>query len=362
MTDTAIRPPWSMPCEVIARTDDPKFADQSDAWHALRRTGIGGSDVLALMGESTYQSPYNVWCKKVGVQLPDDETEAAALGKHFERPVAELFAKRERAVVVYWPVVLRSKEFPFMLANLDFLICDPNVSDYPRGVVSVHLSNEPPLGVTGILEVKTTGLATRGFAEAWADGAVPTGYGLQGRHYHVVTGIDRVVFAALVGGEGLVIRQRLFMDPRVDAELIAAEEEFWRRVVDNDPPPTDGSESTFEALHAQYPTHVPESTVELSETEAAAFERWQTAKEQIAALEEIVAAERAILEKAIGPNEAATFQGRKLYTFKQTRNTMRFDEAAFKADHPDIHAQYETERPGYRRLNPTKTTTPKEKP
>ena len=35
-------------------------------WHAARATGIGGSDIAAIMGESSWKSPYDIWMAKTG--------------------------------------------------------------------------------------------------------------------------------------------------------------------------------------------------------------------------------------------------------------------------------------------------------
>ena len=185
-------------------------------WLRFRKQGIGGSDAGILMGASPYKSRFSLWAEKTG--KVDDEfsgNEATEWGHLLERTVAEQFARVTGNAVVAYPAMLAHPEHEELQANVDFFIVEPN-GHTPAGVVTDiepqsyfdQEGNEWAKGVkpTAILEIKTTGIATRGNSREWDDDGVPATYVYQGAHYALVTGVNHVVFAALVGGQGLQIQ------------------------------------------------------------------------------------------------------------------------------------------------------------
>jgi hypothetical protein len=56
-----------------------------EAWREARKQGLGGSDISAVLGFSTYNSPWEVWADKTGVRSWQDQGSAAAdLGVELE--------------------------------------------------------------------------------------------------------------------------------------------------------------------------------------------------------------------------------------------------------------------------------------
>lgn len=100
--------------------------------------------------------------------------------------------------------------FPFMLADVDFLITLPD-------------------GSTGILECKTTAMSNK---EQWEDGAVPFHYELQVRHYLAVMNLDVAYIACLYGNnDASFVYQRIERDLEAEEDLIQREKEFWESYV-----------------------------------------------------------------------------------------------------------------------------------
>jgi putative phage-type endonuclease len=321
-----------------------------EEWLDLRSVGIGGSDVASIYGESPWTSAYSLWAQKSGrvEREADSGNEATDWGNRLERVVAEKFAHDYEAAVVEWPVMLRSKAHSFMLANLDFLIVEPS-EKFPAGAITNWAGNKMPPNVINILEIKTTGIATKGAGHKWANEHVPLNYELQGMHYSAVTGIEGVVFAALIGGEGLVVRGRLYGDGE-RAELVEKEAEFWHKVQNDIEPEPDGSENTFDTIAKIYPKHEEGVTVEGDDFVAATYQEYLAAKKTSEEAEEKARALRAKLELAIGDGEALQYNGEVLYTFKANKDGEAFDTKAFKAAHPDIASQFTKVRKGYRVL------------
>ena len=72
------------------------LTDVDAAFHAERRTGIGGGDVAALVGLSRYGSPYSVWARLVGLLHPTPETPRQTIGHELE-PVIAAYRDRRPA-------------------------------------------------------------------------------------------------------------------------------------------------------------------------------------------------------------------------------------------------------------------------
>ena len=340
--------------KVLANTENMQRED----WLALRGKGIGGSDVGTIVGANKYKSAFALWAEKTGKIVNEFKgNEATQWGHDLELIVAQRFAQKTGKSVVAWPVMLQSTRWEFMRANLDFLIMtdEGDNGEWKAGEVTTYTGkNELPYDrIEAILEIKTSGIVGRGSLADWQDDGVPKSYELQGAHYSLVTGIQKVVFGALVAGEGLVIRNRFYEED--DLEMIAyAEINFWECVVNDFAPDPDGSETTHKAITAMFPVHQPLKKVEASEEVAKAFFQWQTAKEQADDAERIASQYRAILELAIGDGEALTHNGKTLFTYKATSPKPAFDAKAFQEANPELYEQFLRPRSGYRVLRPAK--------
>lgn len=304
-----------------------------ERWLEVRTSGIGGSDAAAILGESNYKSAYTLWAEKSGVSEPDRaENPAMRWGHALERPTAQMFAEDYNIAVVYWPVILRSRAHPVLLANVDFFIVTPSnrfpigqVTDWSAGAV-------PPPGIQCLLEVKTTGIAAYGNAEAWDDENVPVGYMIQGRHYYAVTGINNVVFAACVAGRGLVVRAIEYTE--YDRQFhIEQMHKFWNCVASGTPPDPDGSKSTLETIKRVFPTSEPNVIVEADDFVATTFERYVKAVDAAKEAEALKNELKAKLALAIGKGEEMVYQGRSLFTYKNAR---KFNAERFTKEHPEL--------------------------
>lgn len=85
---------------VVAIPSLEVLADQGDreAWYAVRRDGLGGSDVSAICGENPFRSPIDVWNDKLhpldGMPPPSsDLADRLEMGQYLEPVVMDLYAK-----------------------------------------------------------------------------------------------------------------------------------------------------------------------------------------------------------------------------------------------------------------------------
>jgi len=327
----------------------------NEEWLEYRRQGLGGSDASIVAGINEYKSPYALWAEKAGIVESEFKgNKATEWGHNLERVVAEQYARETNSSVVCFPAILASLDRTWQQANVDFFIMRHDYNNaYPAGYVtdveasSLWFSRLPE--PEAILEIKTTGIASRGNAKGWHYGQVPEAYELQGRHYASVTGITKVVYACLVGGEGLVIREREYNQEQLDY-LNRIEEEFWNGVQSQTPPDMTGYDSDFTTLKAQFPTHEPDVVVETDEFGLDIYKEFLQAKAIADEAEAKVKLIKAQLELMIGAAEAVAYDGRTLFTYKATAPGTTIDTKALMADHPELAAKYTKPKPGYRVL------------
>lgn len=211
-------------CDLILSVKD---AEDHEKWLETRDLGIGGSDAAVIMGMNPYKSPYQLWLEKTGqAEAPDlSGNQYVYWGTKNEANIADWF-QEETGKKVKRLGTLRSKEYPFMLANVDRTVVGENAG----------------------LEIKTAGVRQY---RKWKDDEIPDAYYCQCLHYMAVTGADYWYIAVLLGGNEAKWK-RIERNEEDIQHLIMAETDFWKLVETRTPPPVDGSDSCAAALSAQY--------------------------------------------------------------------------------------------------------------
>ena len=148
-------------------------------WLRLRKTGIGGSDAGAVCGVNPYSSAMKVFQDKTGETVEEQDSEAVRIGHDLEQYVAERFTEATGLKVRRSNFMYRSKEHPFMIADVDRLI----------------------VGEDAGLECKT---ANAYQSDQWKEGKIPPHYLIQCLHYMAVTGKKEWYIAVVILGSGFV--------------------------------------------------------------------------------------------------------------------------------------------------------------
>jgi len=289
-----------------------------------RANGIGGSEAAAVLGLSPWQTPYQVWCDKVGLSGEQEATPAMEWGNRLEPVIRQKYAD-ETGRIVRWPVGdeyghMRSAKYPFMLATLD------GITDDGRG-----------------LEIKTA-RASGNWGEEGTD-EVPQPYVIQCQHYMVVANLEVFDIALLIGGSDFRIYE-VPADKELQALIIEQEAAFWRMVEEKSPPePVNFADAIrrFATSKEDIVTATPE-VVSAVETLRALRTLRKGADER----EE--AAKFTVLQALREADTLADVTGEVLLTYRQAKDSPRFDPKAFKAAHPDIYEQFSPVQPGSRRL------------
>ena len=193
-----------------------------DEWLEYRRTGIGGSDVSAVMGVSPFTTARDLYYDKLRIAAAIDDEDnwvQKEIGHLLEDLVARIFHVKTDHRIYQIKKMFRHPVYSFMIADVDYFV-------------------DMPDGTTAILEIKTTNYNNR---DKWWDEngeTVPLNYELQGRHYMAVMGVDRVYFCCLYGNsENEVIIRYIDRDTDFESEMIALEEYFWVNHVEAQVPP-----------------------------------------------------------------------------------------------------------------------------
>ena len=198
----------------------------SAAWHKFRSRHIGASEVSAVLGESDFMSPYQLWQLKVGEVPPFAGNWATQRGSNAEPEIRRLYEEMYNVKVT--APVLEYAAWPVLSASLD------------------GYSEE--LGL--IAEFKYPSAAKH---EQALRGEVPKTYRAQVQAQLLVSGCDTCHYVSYNGTSIAVVVVKA--DPEEQARILYACAAFWNCVESRTPPP--GSpvvleSETLDTLAAEY--------------------------------------------------------------------------------------------------------------
>jgi len=181
---------------------------------AERRTGIGGSDIAAIMGVSPFLSALDVFrLKKDLVEVP--ESEAMYWGSALEGAILDRYQADHPEVAV-------ERNFE--------LVRGRQPADWTIGTPDAFARS---LGETYGVEIKTTNAFA---AQHWDDG-VPLHYQYQCQWYMFVCELERWDLAVLIGGSDYREFALARDNALIQDTLLPAASHFWQNYVLLDVPP-----------------------------------------------------------------------------------------------------------------------------
>lgn len=204
---------------------------------AIRLTGVGASEVAALVGLHPYRGPLDVWMEKPTpsrgpLYVPDQDEGGyakSAVGEEIEAGLLALCRRRTGVKMARPRKTLRHPKFPHVLASPDGL--------GPR-------KRDPGA------EIKVVGAR---MAHHWEGDTIPDYVMTQVAQNMAVTGRGHWIVCALVGGTDFRV-YTVERDLDLEQELCEAVETFWAEHVEADvqPEPNDIDELR-RYLRARYP-------------------------------------------------------------------------------------------------------------
>ena len=281
-------------------------------WLRLRKSGIGGSDAGAVCGMNPYSSAMKVFKEKTSEEIEEADNEAIRIGHDLEDYVAQRFTEATGLKVRKSNFMYRSKEHPFMIADVDRLV----------------------VGEDAGLECKT---ASAYNADKWADGNIPLHYVMQCYHYMAVTGKRVWYIAAVILGREFTYR-KLEWDNELIERLISIEDNFWNNhVVPGIIPPPDGSKACDEVIQQYFHTARKASAIKL-----VGFDEKLRRREEILGFISELQEEQKQIEQEVKlfmqDNEFASSEAFRV-SWKNIDST-KLDAKRIKEEKPELYANY----------------------
>lgn len=281
-------------------------------WLLARTTGIGGSDVAAILGLSKWKTPLQVYQEKRGEIEPQADNDAMRWGRYLEPVVRQAYADETGNEVRVLDELVRHPANDFMIANLDGFVL-------------------PTSGPRRVFEAKTARTG-EGWGEPGSD-QIPQPYLLQVQHYMEVSGFPIADVAVLIGGSDFRIYE-VPADRELQQMLVEAEADFWQRVQKGEPP----EPVSYADVQARFGRASKAGSVLADDEVMQALRQLRELKTQAKHLELAEEQWKAIVMKALGENDTLIdSSGHTLATWKASAAPKRFDSTAFKAKHPDLY-------------------------
>jgi len=199
----------------------------------VRRTGVGASEVAAVVGWSPWQSPMSIYNLKLGITQPETN-EYMEAGSWLEHSIAEWFSSRANVKLQRVNHTMRHKTFPWALATPDRIVLG-------EGRKHDH-----------ICEIKTVGRTTEDWGEEGSD-TIPKYYFAQCQWILEVTGHEVCDVVALFMDSRRLRTYRVERHAQLAEFLIDEVGDFWNNhVVPKIPPTIDSSDDSKTYLHATF--------------------------------------------------------------------------------------------------------------
>lgn len=277
-------------------------------WLSWRKGGIGGSDIAALLGLSSFSSPWALWAEKVGLLEDEPMTQRQRIGLRAERMLAEEFHDETGRFITGEQTWCTHPDEDWRRCTVDGFVSD---------------TDTPALDeLLGTWQCKTWGTF------GWRDG-VPAAIRAQCIWEMGVVGLGSCWLTVMFSGfkvEHYVID----MDAEARADLafmVDRARAFWfDNVLAGNPPAVDGSDATQRALNAAYAVPEPGETTVVPVDIVKAL---RDAKSLLKSVKGEVANYEAQIKAALGSAEVGIDDaGNQLVTWRETTRAAHVVEAS----------------------------------
>jgi len=306
--------------------------------HAMRKLGIGGSEVGAIFGVDGERDGFSVWAEKKGGMPRSEPSPRMIVGQKLEQGVLALYEHVTGRKTEYCNVTSQHPERPWQVYTPDALCVGER-----RGVDAkvVFWDQRRKWGATA--------------------NDIPERVQLQAWWYISAMDYDAWDICALVGEE-LPRIYTITRDREVERVMLAKCEEFYRRYLlgDETPPIIQPGAAVDRYLQHVFPTHKYPDIREATEEEAGALEEYAQIRIDYKELEGMKKRAEMLFKLAIGHQEGLQWANGKL-TWRRTKDQtkMRWEGMAHallnayvkdEATRAEVYKQHEYVKPGGRRL------------
>lgn len=288
----------------------------------LRKKGVGGSEVAAILGLDEYSSPYKVWLDKTGRETFNVDNKYTQAGNILEDAVSKFFETKTNYRIIKASATSKTLVHP----KYEFAVGTPDRRYFHSSSIG-----------KGILECKTTQHAYDDVPQKWFI-QLQWYLGIIGYNFGSVAWLER----------GLDFKYKEFeYDPEFFEYMISAVHRFWHDNVLKDVPPDPIDVSDIQRMYSKHTDGViTEATPEM----LIAHEKLIEVKTAIKTLEEEETKLVDAVKFSMRDAESVMQGGKPLFTWKSSKASTKFDMDAFKSERPELYSIYLKEVEGSRRF------------
>ena len=195
-------------------------------WLKIRRTtGIGASEIAAVLGQSPWATALDVYLEKRGLKTVE-ESRAMRRGNALEPFIRSEFEAEAGFTGIKPTYMCVSEAHPYLFCNLDWLSKDGKFGAEFKSSDNAH---------------------------EWGEShsqEVPLHYYLQVQHQLLVTGLDVIYLVVLLPYSDLRIYP-ISSDAEVQGRITIEGKSFWHKVLSETPPVENGSVEAVKTLYSK---------------------------------------------------------------------------------------------------------------
>ena len=303
-----------------------------EGWLQLREKGIGSSEVGTILGVNPWETPYQLWRRKKGLDPAIEENDAMRAGHILEGAVATYFEQETDKKVI------KSSEGDWIAIDKDrdFLRVSPDRTYW--------LSQRHSKFNKGILECKTTQMDIN-------HDELPQHWFCQLQYQLGVMGYAQGSIAWLTRGKNFGYVNIKF-DNDFYTFMTSVLEKFWVDNILGNQEPEAVSVADMMIKFPRSSEKSIEATQEIIDAAASLRIVKQEVAKYTAQQKELESRIKAFMQDADTLCTAGSLVANPeiICTYKSAKESMKFDEKAFASEHPDVYQQYLHSVPGSRRF------------
>ena len=305
-----------------------KSLSAMDDWHCRRTSGIGGSEIAAVMGKNKYMTAHQLWLEKTFKVPPFTGNAATLKGQILEDAVAKYYEEATGNAVERDETHYRAEDAPWLVGNIDRKIIGGGILECKtsrRNPSDDETEDGYQWGIGNQYDEDKNLIA--------ADEQIPLNYYLQVQHYMCLTGAEFADVAVLfLASDFQPFRvYRVNRNEEVIEKIKASAHDFMEMVLDDVEPPM----TEAEIVKKYEETKSVDKSVEI---DIGLIADLRSVKEEIKKLEEKKSEIENSIKIALGDRAVGTVYGAKAVTWKE-RNFSKIDTEKLKTEWAKVYKE-----------------------
>ena len=303
-------------------------AKNREEWLNYRQNGIGSSEVSTILGLNPWETPYQLWRRKKGLDAPKTENEAMIMGHLLEDAVAQ----RWRIATGRELIKSSAGDWLYYRKDKEFMRASPDRIYWETGKPK-NIDNK------SVLECKTTQ------KQIDADD-LPKHWFVQVQWLMYVIGLNKGSLAWISMGRDFGYKDIAFVADF--AEWMSEEtERFW---VDNILGDVEPAATNVQDVLLKFDKHTDGKVLEVDDEIFNAYTKLKEVRKELAAVENQKNELEAKIKMGFGDAEALSYGGQTIATWKAPKASDKFDAKAFQTAHPEMAKEFTHPTQGARRF------------